>query len=152
MLAYPCLALCAPPAGGSQPASIPARCCTRTRLTHCSEASWLAHECSTAHTCSSLSSTAQTPAAPSAVLPLLLVLGQAPERFVELDPAMAQTLLDQKDSGKALLLITNSDYEYTDQMMSYAYNRFLPEGSTWRDLFDMVRGARAHGACATAGG
>jgi 5'-nucleotidase len=52
---------------------------------------------------------------------------------------MAATLMDQKDSGKALLLITNSDYEYTDQMMSYAYDRFLPEGTTWRDLFDMVR-------------
>jgi hypothetical protein len=53
---------------------------------------------------------------------------QAPEKFVELDPAMAQTLLDQKDSGKMLLLITNSDYEYTERMMSYAYDRFLPEG------------------------
>jgi hypothetical protein len=57
---------------------------------------------------------------------------------VELDPAMAQTLLDQKDSGKMLLLITNSDYEYTERMMTYAYDRFLPEGMKWRDLFDMV--------------
>ena len=31
----------------------------------------------------------------------------APERFVELDPEMAQTLMDQRDSGKQLLLITN---------------------------------------------
>ncbi|GAX76350.1 hypothetical protein CEUSTIGMA_g3796.t1 [Chlamydomonas eustigma] len=63
---------------------------------------------------------------------------QAPERFVELDPEMAQTLMDQRDSGKQLLLITNSDYEYTNQMMSFAYDRFLPEGMKWRDLFDMV--------------
>ena len=40
---------------------------------------------------------------------------QAPEKFVELDPDMAQTLLDQRDSGKQLLLITNSDYEYTNR-------------------------------------
>lgn len=40
----------------------------------------------------------------------------APERYVELDPEMAQTLLDQKDSGKQLLLITNSDYEYTNKV------------------------------------
>ena len=53
---------------------------------------------------------------------------------------MAQTLLDQKDSGKMLLLITNSDYQYTERMMSYAYDRFLPEGMKWRDLFDTVRG------------
>jgi 5'-nucleotidase len=57
---------------------------------------------------------------------------------VELDPDMANTLLDQRDSGKMLLLITNSDYVYTDTMMSYAYDRFLPGDMTWRDLFDMV--------------
>jgi hypothetical protein len=38
-----------------------------------------------------------------------------------------------------LLLITNSDYEYTARMMAFAYDRFLPDGMTWRDLFDMVR-------------
>lgn len=27
---------------------------------------------------------------------------------------------------------------YTHRMMSYAYDRFMPEGKTWRDLFDMV--------------
>jgi hypothetical protein len=51
---------------------------------------------------------------------------------------MAQTLLDQKEAGKMLLLITNSDYEYTARMMTFAYDRFLPGGMTWRDLFDMV--------------
>eukprot|EP00798_Chlamydomonas_sp_ICE-L_P019954 gene19954-26662_t len=65
---------------------------------------------------------------------------QEPEKFVELDNAMVQTLKDQRDSGKQVLLITNSDYEYTDRMMSYAHNRYMPEGSTWRDLFDMVKG------------
>lgn len=65
---------------------------------------------------------------------------QEPEKYVELDPDMAQTLLDQAQSGKKLCLITNSDYAYTHQLMSYAYNRFLPDGMTWRDLFDMVRG------------
>ncbi|KAL6763622.1 putative cytosolic purine 5-nucleotidase [Haematococcus lacustris] len=63
---------------------------------------------------------------------------QAPEKYVELDPGMAQTLLDQRDSGKQLLLITNSDYQYTDRMMTYAYTRYLPQGMGWRDLFDMV--------------
>lgn len=27
---------------------------------------------------------------------------------------------------------------FADKMMSYAYNRFMPQGATWRDLFDMV--------------
>ena len=51
---------------------------------------------------------------------------------------MLQALLDQRQSGKQLLLITNSDYHYTHRMMSFAYDCFLPEGQTWRDLFDMV--------------
>ena len=41
--------------------------------------------------------------------------------------------------GKLLLLITNSDYEYTNCMMKFAYDRYLAaEGMQWRDLFDMV--------------
>jgi 5' nucleotidase family len=41
--------------------------------------------------------------------------------------------------GKILMLITNSDFSYTDKMMSYAYDEYLPAGKTWRDLFDMVQ-------------
>jgi hypothetical protein len=42
--------------------------------------------------------------------------------------------------GKTLMLITNSDYQYTDRMMSHAYDRYLEaEGMTWRDIFDMVQ-------------
>lgn len=48
-----------------------------------------------------------------------------PERFVELDPELPLALLDMKQSGKQLLLITNSDYEYTERMMSFAFNRYL---------------------------
>jgi len=61
-----------------------------------------------------------------------------PERYVEVDPSLPATLLDQKAAGKTLLLITNSDFMYTDKMMSFAYNRFLPEGKSWRDLFEMI--------------
>ncbi len=62
----------------------------------------------------------------------------APERFVELDDETPLALLDQKLSGKRLLLITNSEWGYTQAMMSYAFDRFLPGGRTWRDLFDVV--------------
>ena len=41
-------------------------------------------------------------------------------------------------AGKRLLLITNSDYHYTDKMMKHSFNRFLPNDMGWRDLFDMV--------------
>jgi HAD superfamily 5'-nucleotidase-like hydrolase len=66
-----------------------------------------------------------------------------PERFVDLDPEIPLALLDQKHSGKKLLLITNSEWPYTVAMMSFAFDRYLPKGMTWRDLFDVtIVGAR----------
>ena len=60
-----------------------------------------------------------------------------PDRFCDLDPDTAQTLIDQRLAGKRLLLITNSDWTYTRAMMSYAFDRYVPSGA-WRDLFDIV--------------
>lgn len=62
----------------------------------------------------------------------------APERFVVLDPELPLALLDLKHAGKLLLLITNSEWEYTRAMMSYGFDRFLPRDMTWRQLFDVV--------------
>eukprot|EP00850_Spirogloea_muscicola_P003951 SM000016S01939 [mRNA] locus=s16:762582:774087:- [translate_table: standard] len=62
----------------------------------------------------------------------------APDKFVELDPELPMALLDQKEAGKRLLLITNSDYQYTRTMMEHSFDRFLPNGIKWRKLFDMV--------------
>lgn len=60
-----------------------------------------------------------------------------PDRFVVLDPEMPLALMDLRESGKKLLLITNSEWTYTQAMMSYAFDRFLPGDMTWRDLFDI---------------
>lgn len=66
-----------------------------------------------------------------------------PERFVNLDPEMPLTLLDQKRAGKKVLLITNSSWDYAQPMLAYAFNEFLPDDMTWRDLFDIaIVGAR----------
>jgi len=65
------------------------------------------------------------------------ILGD-PDRFVVSDPDLPLTLLDQRHAGKKLLLITNSEWSYTRSIMSYAVDRYLPQGSTWRDLFDIV--------------
>ncbi|TKY72957.1 Cytosolic purine 5'-nucleotidase [Spatholobus suberectus] len=59
-------------------------------------------------------------------------------KFVEPDPELPLALLDQKEAGKKLLLITNSDYHYTDKMMHHSFSRFLPNDMGWRDLFDIV--------------
>ncbi|MFB6271514.1 MAG: 5'-nucleotidase domain-containing protein, partial [Salinibacter sp.] len=44
-----------------------------------------------------------------------------PERFVNLDPEMPLTLLDQKRAGKKILLITNSEWDYARPMLEYAF-------------------------------
>ena len=61
-----------------------------------------------------------------------------PEQFVDLDPELALTLLDQHHAGRTLLLITNSEWSYTRSMMAYSVDPFLPAPMTWRDLFDVV--------------
>jgi 5'-nucleotidase len=65
-------------------------------------------------------------------------IAAAPERFVDLDPETPLTLLDQRQAGNKILLITNSDWSHTRRMMSYAFDRFLPKGMHWRELFDVI--------------
>ncbi|MFV2040189.1 MAG: HAD-IG family 5'-nucleotidase, partial [Acidimicrobiales bacterium] len=60
-----------------------------------------------------------------------------PDRFIDPDPEIVQTLMDQRTAGKRLLLITNSEWQYTQFMMAHAVDPYCGEG-TWRDLFDMV--------------
>lgn len=61
-----------------------------------------------------------------------------PTRFVVADEELPTTLLDLQNSGKRLLLITNSDWTYTRAMMAFAFDPYLPKGKTWRDLFELV--------------
>jgi len=55
-----------------------------------------------------------------------------PARFVRPDPELPQTLVDQRAAGKTLMLITNSDFAYTETVMTFAF------GSGWKSLFDIV--------------
>ncbi len=61
-----------------------------------------------------------------------------PEKYVDRDPRMPATLLDQRRAGKKILLITNSGFEYSNFMLSYTIDPYLPEGQTWRDVFDVA--------------
>lgn len=65
-------------------------------------------------------------------------IARDPDRFVVLDPEIPLTLLDQQRAGKKILLITNSGWNYSRDMMSYAFDRFLPEGMVWKDLFELI--------------
>lgn len=61
-----------------------------------------------------------------------------PERFIKLDGDIVDSLLDQKHAGKRLMLITNSEWSYANEIMTYTFDRYLPEGQTWRDVFGTV--------------
>lgn len=61
-----------------------------------------------------------------------------PDNFVEPDPDTPLALLDQKIAGKKLVLITNSEWPFTNSMLSYCFEPHLPDGMRWRDLFDIV--------------
>jgi HAD superfamily 5'-nucleotidase-like hydrolase len=61
-----------------------------------------------------------------------------PKRFVDLDADIVLALRDQLHAGKRLMLITNSDWDYANEIMEYAFDPFLPAGESWRDLFDTV--------------
>ncbi len=61
-----------------------------------------------------------------------------PDRYVVKDVETPLTLLDQKHAGKRLILITDSEWEYVSGIMPFAFDPYLPEGMTWRDLFNMV--------------
>lgn len=66
-----------------------------------------------------------------------------PERFVDVDPELPMALLDLKNAGKKLLLITNSEWSYTRAMLTYVLDQLLPGDMTFRELFDLlVVGAR----------
>jgi HAD superfamily 5'-nucleotidase-like hydrolase len=61
-----------------------------------------------------------------------------PTRYVILEPEVPLALLDQKRAGKKLMLITNSEWTFTVPMMKTTFDPFLPDGMTWRELFDVI--------------
>ncbi len=61
-----------------------------------------------------------------------------PERYIEPDPEVPLALMDLRFAGKKVLLITNSEWSYTRDIMRHAIDPFMPEGQSWRDLFDLV--------------
>lgn len=66
------------------------------------------------------------------------IIMQKPEEYIEKDPNLGLALLDQKKSGKKLLLITNSDWSYTQRVMDFILKPQDLEGSNWREFFDVL--------------
>jgi len=58
--------------------------------------------------------------------------------FIERDPALAETLHRFRSSGKRLFLLTNSDWSYTNPVMSFLLDGVLPAYPSWRNYFDVI--------------
>jgi len=61
-----------------------------------------------------------------------------PARYVRKEPELIDTLLMFKSFGKSLALVTNSEWDYTDQIMKFVCQDFLGKLKNWSDLFEVV--------------
>jgi 5'-nucleotidase len=60
------------------------------------------------------------------------------KEFITRDPALAETLHRFRSSGKRLFLLTNSEWAYTDPVMTYLLDGVLPAYPSWRNFFDVI--------------
>lgn len=59
-------------------------------------------------------------------------------RFILQDQEVVELFERYKRYGKKLLVITNSDFNYTKLLLDYTINPFLKEHKNWSELFDLV--------------
>jgi HAD superfamily 5'-nucleotidase-like hydrolase len=59
-------------------------------------------------------------------------------RYLLRDPDLAMTLHKFRSSGKKLFLLTNSEWTFTDRVMTYLLEGQLPTYPTWRHYFDVI--------------
>jgi 5'-nucleotidase len=59
-------------------------------------------------------------------------------RYIYRDPELAPTLHRLRSGGKRLFLLTNSQWDYTQAVMSHLLDGLAAEYPTWRNYFDVV--------------
>jgi HAD superfamily 5'-nucleotidase-like hydrolase len=59
-------------------------------------------------------------------------------KYVLRDPKTAAMIERLKSYGKKLMIITNSDYEYTKSLLDYALNPYWKKYKNWQEAFDLV--------------
>ncbi|MEM9459825.1 MAG: HAD-IG family 5'-nucleotidase [Myxococcota bacterium] len=63
---------------------------------------------------------------------------EAPERYIERDPDLPETLHKFRSAGKKLFVLTNSFFPYTDAVMTYLLGNASPSYADWTAYFDWV--------------
>jgi HAD superfamily 5'-nucleotidase-like hydrolase len=59
-------------------------------------------------------------------------------RYIIQDPEIVNVLEKYKKNGKRLLVITNSDFNYTKLLLDHTINPFLKDHKSWTELFDIT--------------
>jgi 5'-nucleotidase len=59
-------------------------------------------------------------------------------RYIYRDPELGPALHRLRSGGKRLFLLTNSQWDYTQAVMSHLLDGLAPEYPTWRNYFDVV--------------
>ncbi|MDA3941367.1 MAG: HAD-IG family 5'-nucleotidase [Spirochaetia bacterium] len=59
-------------------------------------------------------------------------------KYVIPDPMVPALMEKYLDYGKKLIIITNSDYDYTKALLDYALNPYWEKHKKWEDVFDIV--------------
>lgn len=59
-------------------------------------------------------------------------------KYIIQDPEIVNVLERYKKHGKKLLVITNSDFNYTKLLLDYTINPFLKNHKSWSELFDIT--------------
>lgn len=61
-----------------------------------------------------------------------------PEKYIHKDKHRVQSLVRLIDGGKKLFLLTNSQYDYTETVMSYLYDHAHEDLASWKDYFAYI--------------
>ncbi len=59
-------------------------------------------------------------------------------KYVITDPKVPELMERYLEYGKKLIIITNSDYDYTKALLDYALNPYWKKYKKWEDVFDLV--------------
>lgn len=59
-------------------------------------------------------------------------------KYIIQDPAIVNLFERYKRYGKKLLVITNSDFAYSELLLDYTITPFLKEHKSWKELFDIT--------------
>ena len=60
------------------------------------------------------------------------------DKYIERDVRLPLLLARMRENGKKTFLLTNSDYRYTEKVMSFLFDVPSAKGRQWKSYFDYI--------------